>query len=59
MSAWVCTHCGQPVELVPSGAWWRHVDSSDIEACGIRLSDDAYNVDEDRYYQQDDDDDIG
>lgn len=21
----VCPDCGEPIELVPSGAWWRHV----------------------------------
>ena len=54
MSEWECTHCAQPVELVPPGAWWRHVSPGDQQACGIRPSDDAYNPAEDRYYQQDD-----
>ena len=54
MSAWVCVYCGKPVELVPPGAWWRHDSLSDQEACGIRLSDDAYNTKTDAFYQGDD-----
>lgn len=53
MSTWVCTHCGKTVELVPPGAWWRHLSLEDQQTCGIRLSDDAYNTDTDEYYVND------
>jgi hypothetical protein len=55
---WVCCHCGEPVELVHPGAWWRHVTNVNWTggACGFRLMDDAYNPDKDYYYQREEDD---
>lgn len=53
-TGWVCRYCGEDVELVSPGAWWRHVHHE--RDCEYRLMDDAYNPDKDIYYQREEDD---